>query len=674
MIWRSPIILNQSVKPQVKADWLMILEHRQSPVFAGKASASTRVWAFILCAMVVLGCWLSSPPYFHVNDDAKMQFIMSGGLTGECSPHAVFINYVISAPLTWLYSLDARVPWFLFYQLACLVYALAIFITCALSHLAENGMWMDAKTRVLAVTVAAIFALALFSYAISSVTYTFTASLLVSTALFLHLVRARTASLRASGRYALHEVVLCVLAFCTRASAAKAALPFAVLALLWSLQGEIKPNRSSDNHVSLANRLSSQLVPIVMVVLVIAACATIDAKAYSSTEWKDFKELNHVRSRYMDLLHENYDAHPESYEQVGWSAELSTLVRAQWFFLDERVTKEAFTTLSERNGGTDKAPISTMGVLIDALLKGEYAFKINMLYALIVFVAMLFAACILRAKSLYDVGAAIAAALVLAGEFYYLAARDRIIFRTGFAAVVPATMLLIGLLIFADQSGRPSLRGVERISGWIRAVQLVVCGGLAVVGLATGFLLEGAEPVRRGLFLSLALPCLIAVFAAEDSPLRSAVTALLPVVIAAACAFYGVADAAMVHANQVEHDVHAKASFEYMADHPDRLFIYALSVHSTNDPWLTSLPKNSFPWGGWEFYLPIVQNRREELGFTGSGTSRAFLDPQRVCVSTEWYAEKLRVVLEQAIGEPLVAECKAELDGIYVYRYREAAS
>lgn len=109
--------------------------------------------------------------YFETNDDKLITEILSGAMMGQPSACVVYINYLLMAPLTWLYNICAGIPWYggmlvLFQFLAFFVMIWSSYHKC------------DTKWQVLGVTVIWCFILLSSIYTTALVQYTSTSALL----------------------------------------------------------------------------------------------------------------------------------------------------------------------------------------------------------------------------------------------------------------------------------------------------------------------------------------------------------------------------------------------------------------------------------------------------------------------------------------------------------------
>ena len=63
--------------------------------------------------------WKTSGCFFETNDDGFMAEILSGSLGGKPEPHIVYVNYLLSYPVSLLYRITIQIPWYGLLLLAC---------------------------------------------------------------------------------------------------------------------------------------------------------------------------------------------------------------------------------------------------------------------------------------------------------------------------------------------------------------------------------------------------------------------------------------------------------------------------------------------------------------------------------------------------------------------------
>lgn len=79
--------------------------------------------------LYLFAVWKTAGFYFETNDDKVIAEILSGTLTGSPEAHTVFLNYLLSYPLSLLYRLSVRVSWYgcLFVLCYFLIYAALLY-------------------------------------------------------------------------------------------------------------------------------------------------------------------------------------------------------------------------------------------------------------------------------------------------------------------------------------------------------------------------------------------------------------------------------------------------------------------------------------------------------------------------------------------------------------------
>ena len=93
-----------------------------TPRISGRRRAT--IGLFVLAAMLTM--LALGERGFHTNDDPTMASFASGGFTGTPNARWVFVDPIVSVTVTWLYQLNAALPW---YGLAYyLIHAVAVVV------------------------------------------------------------------------------------------------------------------------------------------------------------------------------------------------------------------------------------------------------------------------------------------------------------------------------------------------------------------------------------------------------------------------------------------------------------------------------------------------------------------------------------------------------------------
>lgn len=615
--------------------------------------------------------WLLAPSMFCLNDDSKMQLILSGAGTAAPSAYAVFINIVLGGLVSGLFGLAPGVPWWFVWQVACVIVSVYLWNLCL-------GHALMGQRAVVVATVCLLSSMGVFMYALSLVSFTITAGALTAAVVMLQCVRDACPELGKRHRYAVYEALLVVAAFCTRPSAAIAALSFGGLLLVPALVRAVRTDADAPWGERVAG-LVRTCAPLVVGVCLAFACNVAQNVAYGTPVWKEFRATNSARHQYMDYPHDSYEENPALYDEAGWSDELYTLVRDEWMFMDERVTPEAFLTLSTEGAQTDDLGLSH---IFENWRFGEGMFDSRTVAGLVVLIAL---CAVLLCVLAHD---ALTRLLVLAGlaaaaaEIYYLEMQGRLVVRVALAVLLPAVAYGLGLLVtrghqlavqraereadgYAPQHGRAplvlrALVAVALVAGGVRLALAAYHSdaawkldyALLLVMCAVGVVLWGLH--RRGWMRYVV------------------VGGLLPLLVTSC--LLAVRDIQGTLDTTIEYERWVKSGMSYVEEHPDEEFFLAVSLFSSYDPWRTTLPENMTYIGGWEFYLPSnLERMAERRGSDAHNYDMLLRDGTKVMLLTEEQADQLEACIEQVCGYDVAWEHAGDPDRGVVVAYRRLA-
>ena len=616
--------------------------------------------ALACTAVVVAVAWLLNPPMFCYNDDSKMQFILSGAGSAAPSGHAVFINIVLGELIATLFAAVPSVPWWFVWQEACVCASVYLWCLCVCYAVcgdgdpdeADGAERLPAARQVVAAVLAALSSGGVLAYAASLVSFTLTAGVLAASAVMLQGTRMARRQLATRRRYGAYVAAMAVAAYATRPSAALAALPFALL-LFVPMLVDVARDRSGRRQRLVAVVRAG--VPLAVGVALAAACGAANTAAYAGHEWQRFLSDNAARHKYMDAPHDSYDENPELYASVGWSEELTELVRDEWFFMDERVTSEAFLALDRAGAQREQLGLRD---IVESWRYGEGMFESETVAGMVVLIAL----CAAMALALRRDGATcvmVGGCLVAcAAEIYYLEMRARLVPRVALVSLWPALALVA--VVLATRCWDQVRVHAGGAAGRGRA-------GVALRGAASGVLLLAAARLalaawRTDAWWKLAFVLLCVAFAVVvwlwDARVRRraavVVAGLLVPTLALTCvmAVRDVRDTLdMLHRYQ---DV-ADGGIDYIESHPDSRFFTMVSLFSTYDPWRVTLPANMTYVGGWEYYLPANVERMARLrGDDAHNYDILLRDDVLVLALTDEQADCLKACIEQVTGRQIV--------------------
>ena len=617
-----------------------------------KANRHTRLMLVALVCSVVAAVvsWFLAPPMFCLNDDSKMQLILSGGSTGSPSGHAVFINIVLGELIAGLFRVVPSIPWWFVWQEACVLASVYLWCLSWGYAFCGNNEPLSVRRVALVGLMATLSSVGAFLYAFSLTSFTLTAGTLAASAVLLQCMRGRAEELRRRRRYGVYLVLMIVAAYCTRPSAAKATLPFAVLLFV---PGVVAALRNDDRKAHLLV-LAHSAAPFALGVLLALACNVANNVAYGTPEWQQFLATNAARHKYMDAPHDSFEENPELYRSQGWSQELETLVNDEWLFMDDRVTPESFVALSREGAKREQLGVRH---IVDSWRYGEGMFDSRTVTGLLV-LFLLCAVLVLALCSDAQTWLMILAGLVACGaEIYFLEMQGRLVTRVALVALWPAVAFVLGMLITCGRDAaeeRSAKEADARPHAALNAVRVVAA--VLLVLLAARFALAAW---RTDALWKLAYSLLWLEFAAllvlwgrsNRAWLRGVVVgALLPVLVA--CCPLTSRDVRGTLVTLHEYERAADLGISYVEGHPNDQYFTAVSLFSSYDPWRTTLPGNMMYVGGWEYYVPTNLARMDKLrGDDAHNYDVMLRDGVKVLLLTDEQADLLCSCIEQVTGK-----------------------
>ncbi len=241
--------------------------------------------AFYAIELFVIG------PVDGINDDWGMYSILSGAYTGTPDAHVMFFLYPLSWLLSKLYSLCSFIPWYGLFQHGVQIGSLYAVYRRALRIRKKRG-----SEKFFLPTAFLIFLLLFFIIdlnVLSEAQYTTTAGLAAAAALFCF-ITSRTGQSR-SGFFLdnIPTFVLSLLSFSMRQNIFYLCLPMA--GMLWLSKWILfRRNGLEDTAFKL-------LGFVCILGLGMGILWGVNAAAYASPEWSDFRKINHYRERVGDF-------------------------------------------------------------------------------------------------------------------------------------------------------------------------------------------------------------------------------------------------------------------------------------------------------------------------------------------------------------------------------------
>ena len=275
------------------------------------------------------------PVTFLNNDDTNIMRALSGDYSGIPTASHPFINVVLSVPCSVLYSIMPGIAWWPHVHLFALWAGIAVLLSSLFKAFTAKGLplWLPAA-------IGAFFTFTLYGYAIVRMTFTLTSAILGTGALSAILAfGTEEKDIRSPLLPLACAFLFAVGCFAFRNSAGISMLPFWLLGCLYRLRALFR------HCLPFRKYLPALALPLLLCVAAVGM-DRVNTLGIEHFNGPTFMEYDDARSRYMDYAHDSYEENPGLYASVGWDKDLATLAESR-FFIDERITPEAFRAIYE---------------------------------------------------------------------------------------------------------------------------------------------------------------------------------------------------------------------------------------------------------------------------------------------------------------------------------------
>lgn len=298
--------------------------------------------------MVVLAAFFVIHPQFLTNDDASIQSILSGSITGQPYPHHQFINIFSGRFFCFFYERMPKIQWWFITEMA------SVFLGAFLFNVTLICVFMSKKQ-----SVESSFFLGLSLFLFNFVLLFFNMMLPSFTVSPIILGGGIIAMLVSDRRYknifALRFIasVIVLLTFLIRQKSGLCVYCFYCVALLFHC---MKASCSAGCFRAFTFHKTFKsfcvfAIPLLATLLIFWKVSAID---YEKVNGADFAAFNAARVRYTDYPHIKYDDNPILFEDFGVSKQKSELI-SYWCFMDKSVTTEFFKTIVDAKPSDDSA-------------------------------------------------------------------------------------------------------------------------------------------------------------------------------------------------------------------------------------------------------------------------------------------------------------------------------
>lgn len=285
-----------------------------------------------VCVLVIITVCTSTMGYL-TNDDGGIQNLLAGNVTGEPYITHQFINIILGSIISFLYRIVPQIQWWYWFSMAEFLLSVCVIHYCFFKI--RKGV----HAQIFALFIIGCLDIGFLIYALANIAFTMVPAVL-GTAVMTTWMTARPNCSPKSFTFMKYITVLAVvIMICHRRDSGLALLCYILMAVLYYLTQREKTFACAFKKFS---GLSTGVVLLAVFLVAINNTATLQING------EEFVAFNKARVAYMDHPKQTYSDNPNIYNQVGWSADVATLV-SSWCFIDENVTTESFLYLSENS-------------------------------------------------------------------------------------------------------------------------------------------------------------------------------------------------------------------------------------------------------------------------------------------------------------------------------------
>lgn len=395
------------------------------------------VWAlllsFLITGLYFILIYQKIPFIYDINDDVAMRNVAAGVITGRPDAHLLHIKYLLGLLISGLYTALPGWDWYGLVMTGIFLFSFAMILYRGL--VSENSLLWKAVYTALALLLLTAMGL----QHITAFQWTVTAAMAGGSGIYLFC----TAETKERFQLCLEEgiaVVLILLSLAIRDDVFLMTLPIAGICFLWKYFTYEKGSRFPF-------RLAHLGVPLGLLAGVILIMG-VEAYAYRSPEWKEFRSYNIDREAIMDYYGlQNYEEAPELYDSLGITPEEAENMQRYSLYLVDGLYSEKMSQIAAYSKETylQQHPFrerfaTAIGDIREHLTKESY-YPAN--YICIVVILISLTVCFLKNRKDFYLGLTF---LVIWGLYwFYLGYRDRMIERVGFSLYFLGFLTMLAL-------------------------------------------------------------------------------------------------------------------------------------------------------------------------------------------------------------------------------------
>ncbi len=293
---------------------------------------SVLAFGLVVCLFALAGICFDF--YYDLNDDVLIKDIVSGDYTGTPDAHSIQMLYPVSLLISLFYKVIPVLPWQGIFL--CGAHGLCFYLIAKRSL----SFLKNVRSKVFLLLVESVLILTLFLWELVMVQYTVTAALLAASACFLVLTSEKKDKVSEFWKEHTVAILLVILAFNIRSEMLLLMCPFIALTGIfkWSEEKEAFAKLTWKKYLGLVGIIAAgMLVSIVM-----------DAVAYSSQDWKTFRDFFDARTKVYDYTwYPDYEEAEDFYRNLGVTPAKQELIDNYNFGLDESIDADLLWSIAD---------------------------------------------------------------------------------------------------------------------------------------------------------------------------------------------------------------------------------------------------------------------------------------------------------------------------------------
>ena len=292
------------------------------------------VLAFLLVVSLFAFAGFFFDFYYDLNDDVLIKDIVSGAYSGTPDAHSIQMLYPVSFVISLFYRILPALPWMGFFL--CAAHGLCFFLIARRSlHFVKS-----IRSRVALWVVEMVLILTLFLWELVMVQYTVTAAMLATCACFLVFTSEKKDKASEFFKEQTGAILLVILAFNVRSEMLLLMSPFIAFTgiVKWSTEKDAFSKENWKKYLGL----------IGVIVTGMFVSTVIDAVAYSSQDWKTFRDFFDARTKVYDYTwYPSYEEAEDFYRDLGVTPAKQELIDNYNFGLDDAIDAKLLWSIAD---------------------------------------------------------------------------------------------------------------------------------------------------------------------------------------------------------------------------------------------------------------------------------------------------------------------------------------